>query len=190
MDNTQTLETTPKRGFNAVSIAILVGLVIFIALIGLQLTQRNAPANVGVNSPAPNFTVTTFDDEQLDLESLNGNVVVLNFWASWCIPCHDEADLLQETWEVFQGENFVLLGITHADVERDSLEFMEQYSITYPNAPDPNADIYGRFGLTGVPETFVIAPDGTLAYVLRGPLTDTTSQQFIATIEQLLGDGA
>ena len=185
-DNAQTPENSTKRGFNAASIAILVGLAIFVALVGLQLRQRNAPANLGIDNPAPAFSVTTFDGETMDMETLAGNVVVVNFWASWCAPCHAEADLLQATWEAYSDYNFLMLGLTHADVERDSREFIEQYSITYPNAPDPGADIYDRYGLSGVPETFIIAPDGTLAYVLRGPLTETTTPEFIAAIETLL----
>ncbi|MEM6283322.1 MAG: TlpA disulfide reductase family protein, partial [Chloroflexota bacterium] len=173
VDNTQ--ENTPNRGLNAASIAILVGLVIFIAMVGVQLSQRNAPINLGIDNPAPDFAVTTFDGETMDIESLAGNVVVINFWASWCAPCHEEADVLQAIWETYDDRNFIMMGITHADVERDSREFIEQYSITYPNAPDPGAHIYDRYGLTAVPETFVIAPDGTLAYVLRGPLTQTTT---------------
>jgi cytochrome c biogenesis protein CcmG/thiol:disulfide interchange protein DsbE len=190
MDGTQTLETTPKRGFNAVSIAILVGLAVFIALVGVQLNRQNAPINMGIDNVAPVFTITTFDDELLDLATLEGNVVVINFWASWCGPCHAEAELLQNTWDAYKDDNFIMLGITHADVERDSLGFIDQYNITYPNAPDPGAKVYDSYGLTAVPETFVIAPDGTLAYMLRGPLTDTTTPQFIAAIESLLGEDA
>ncbi len=181
--------TKPSPGLDLPSIALIAAVVIFVGVIGWQFARQNAaPPSSGNN--APNFAVTTFDGEEISLDDLAGNVVVVNFWASWCVPCEDEAPILQETWEEYQDENFVLLGITHADIRRDSLEFVDEYGLTYPNAPDPASRIYDEYGLTGVPETFIIAPDGTLAYTLRGPLSDTTTPEFFSTLDELVGGAA
>ncbi len=188
-NETQPQQETPKRGFNTLSIVIIAAVVVFIAIIGIQLVQRNHIGTV-LDAPAPDFTVTTFDGEELSSESLRGKVVLVNFWASWCGPCHAEAEMLENMWREMQGENFVILGITHSDVERDSLEFMAQYDITYPNAPDPAAKIYDDYALTGVPESFLIAPDGSLAYELRGPLTERTAPALLAEINLLLEETA
>ncbi len=191
-DQTHTLEPAAETqaqqsgGLNAVSIIIIVVVVALIALVGAQLANQTTPFTLAVGNPAPTFSLTTFDGQAMDNETLAGNVVVMNFWASWCVPCHDEAPMLESTWTEYADQNFIMLGVTHADVERDSREFIDQYAITYPNAPDPGAHIYDRYGLTGVPETFIIAPDGTVAYILRGPLTEATMPEFVAVVEQLL----
>lgn len=175
----------PRTGLNAISITLIVVVVIVIAVVGAQFAQQNA-APVADGNQAPGFTVTTFDGEEVSLESLAGNVVVVNFWASWCVPCEEEAPILQQAWEQYQDENFVMIGITHSDIRRDSLAFIDEYGLTYPNAPDPAARIYEAYGLTGVPESFVVAPDGELAYVLRGVLSEMTEDDFFAAIDALL----
>ena len=139
-----------STGLDVPSIALIAAVAIFVGVIGMQFARQNA-APPGDGNRAPNFTVTTFDGDEITLDDLSGNVVVVNFWASWCVPCEDEAPILQQTWERYQSENFVILGLTHADIRRDSLAFVEEYGLTYPNAPDPSGIIYGQYGLTGVP---------------------------------------
>lgn len=176
----------PKAGgLSLSSIVLLIGVTAFVAVIGVQLARRNTPF-LEAGQGAPNFTVTSFDGETYTLNELRGKVVVVNFWASWCGPCEDEAPMLEALWQEYKDKDFLLLGITHSDVERDSLRFIADYQITYPNAPDPGGRIYDLYNLTGVPESFVIAPDGSLAYVLHGPISPTTTPQFFETIAQLM----
>ena len=178
-------EHSETKGLSLGSIVLIIGVVALVAVVGLQLARQNTPYLESGNR-APDFVVTTYDGDEIKLSDLRGKVVVVNFWASWCGPCEDEAPVLQETWEKYASEDFIMIGIAHSDVERNARAFMEEYAITYPNAPDPGGRLYDAYNLRGVPETFVIAPDGELSYVLPGPLGNFTTPEFIETIDALL----
>ncbi len=144
--------------------------------------------------PAPVFDVQFFDgyeweDERVvNLEDMRGKVVVLNFWASWCVECRLEADLIEETWRRYANDDVVFLGVAYADVEPNSISYLEDFGITYPNAPDLGTDISDDYEITGVPETFFIGKDGVIEHVQIGPLNQATMDGVIQ--ELLRADGA
>lgn len=184
---TQPPEEQPRGGLDIPSIFLLLAVTAFVGVIGVQLARQNSPL-VGQGDRAPDFTVTTFDEEEIALSEMRGQIVIVNFWASWCGPCIDEAPMLESVWQTYRDQDVLMLGITHADVSRDSLEFIERYGITYPNAPDPGARIYDTYNAQGVPETFIVGPDGRVAWALYGPLSESTMPEFERTIESLLAE--
>ncbi|MGB1288120.1 MAG: TlpA family protein disulfide reductase, partial [Aggregatilineales bacterium] len=103
-------------------------------IVGIALSQqlKTQPTD----GPAPDFAFETFDGQAMSLSDLQGNIVVLNFWASWCGPCRQEAPDLQAVYEDYQDENVIFLGIAWVDNGPASRGFLEEFGITYLNAPD------------------------------------------------------
>jgi cytochrome c biogenesis protein CcmG/thiol:disulfide interchange protein DsbE len=145
------------------------GLVLaLLALLGWGLMKAQAgPRSQG---QAPEFTLSTFHGEEISLSELRGQVVVINFWASWCPPCRDEAPYLETTWQKYRDQGVVLLGVDYVDTEDEALAYIEEFGITYPNGPDVGTRISQAYRIQGVPETFFVATDGTLRGVKVGPL--------------------
>jgi cytochrome c biogenesis protein CcmG/thiol:disulfide interchange protein DsbE len=97
------------------------------------------------------------------LGELRGTPVVLNFWASWCVPCQEEASTLEKAWrQQARPRGVLFLGLDMQDVTGDARGFMRHYAIDYPNIRDPNHDVARSYGVTGVPETFFIGSGGQI----------------------------
>jgi cytochrome c biogenesis protein CcmG/thiol:disulfide interchange protein DsbE len=127
----------------------------------------------GGTPAAPAFALERLDgDGELSLASLRGKAVVLNFWASWCGPCKDEAPLLQQASERWQGKEVVFVGVDVKDFRGDAREFLERYGITYANVYDGKGSTIGRYGVTGYPETYFIDARGKVRYRIAGPVED------------------
>jgi cytochrome c biogenesis protein CcmG/thiol:disulfide interchange protein DsbE len=159
-------QQVPQRlsAFGVTAVLLVLGLLI---VIGYALYQRSR--STPTSGPAPKFTVSIFDHEGLTnrgealrLADLKGKVVVLNFWASYCVPCQDEAPLLERVWREYSDQNVVFLGVNTDDIESDARAYMTQYGITYPNAPDIGGRIEDQYRITGIPETFIINPNGEI----------------------------
>ncbi len=177
-------ENTPR--FSLPSIILMVGVIAACVVIGIAfLSSRETQPQDGA---APDFTITTFEGDTLRLSDLRGKIVILNFWASWCGPCRDEAPFLQSVYEQYADQDVVVLGVTFSDVEADSRAFIQQYQITYPNAPDIGTNITkDLYHIMGVPETFVINRDGTIAQFFMAQVTEAN---LIPLIEELVAQPA
>lgn len=139
-----------------------------LGLVGIGLVRaQNGP--VGVGSEAPDFTLTTFDGREISLSSLEGQVVLINFWASWCKPCEQEAEELERAYRMYRGGGVVFLGVNYVDTEGEALAYLERFAISYPNGPDLGTRISQSFRIRGVPESYVIGPDGRIVSVKIGP---------------------
>jgi cytochrome c biogenesis protein CcmG/thiol:disulfide interchange protein DsbE len=110
-------------------------------------------------------------------------VVVINFWASWCVECYKEAALLEQAWQAHRDQGVIFMGVDYLDTDKEALAYMAQYGITYPSGPDIGDDISRAFAITGVPETFFIDKDGNIAHVQIGPITRS---QLYALLDRLI----
>ena len=112
---------------------------------------------------APDFTLDRLDRPgELTLSSLRGRAVVLNFWASWCIPCRDEAPALERAWRRYRKSGLVVLGVDYQDGKTAARRFARRYKITYPLVRDVKGTIFAKYGGSRLPETFFVRRDGRL----------------------------
>ncbi len=174
-----------SRWIQAAIFALVIAVIIFFAF-GLRVQGQSQPSS----GPAPDFTLKTFDGPTVRLSDLKGKVVVVNFWASWCVPCRDEETLLEQTYEQYKNRGVVFLGVDWVDPEPDARAYLKQYNITYPTGPDLGTTIGPLYRIKGVPETYFVGKDGNLAGNSLGPIGDNagymTTAQFIQKLETLV----
>jgi cytochrome c biogenesis protein CcmG/thiol:disulfide interchange protein DsbE len=161
MNEIQAIPVAAPQGNSRVifGFAIVVTLAV-IALLGFRLMQVNAPALA--TGAAPAFELKTFEGQTIRLAGLSGKPVVLNFWASWCQPCRQEAPILQAVWEQYRTQNLYVIGVDYVDTEPEAKKYMQEFKITYPNGPDVGTRVSQAYHITGVPETYFITRDGKL----------------------------
>lgn len=109
---------------------------------------------------------------RMSLADLRGEVVVLNFWASWCDPCKSEAPLLQRAQRRLEREGGTVLGVTYKDRASSSRDFAKEFGLTFPSVRDDELDLAPEFGTIRLPETFVLDPTGRVVAISRGEITD------------------
>lgn len=162
------------------AVLLVIGL---LAMLGWGLVQKtNGPRDSGL---APDFTLTGFDGRAVTLSQLRGQVVIVNFWASWCPPCREEAAYLEQTWRKYQGQGVVFIGVDWADTEKEALAYIDEFDITYLNGPDLGTRIAQAYRIQGVPETFFVDKTGKLRGVHIGPLK---SPELDDKIEELINE--
>lgn len=144
---------------------LLVGLMAVFAY-GLQTRESTQLSG----AKAPLFVMPTFEGGEIALEDLRGEVVVVNFWASWCVECFKEAALLEQAYQDYRHKGVMFLGVDYLDTEKEALAYMERYGITYPSGPDLGSKISDDYQITGVPETFFIDQGGNIVHVQIGPI--------------------
>lgn len=163
-------------------IGIVVVVLLFLGFLAWRLVQTNQSEH-RASGEAPPFAFTTFEGETISLDDLRGKGVVLNFWASWCDPCRDEAALLEATWRREQDNGVVFIGLDYLDQEPAAKAYLAEYGVTYPNGPDLRSDAARRYGIKGVPETFFIDPEGKITEIVIGPIvSDSQMEQYLQEI--------
>jgi cytochrome c biogenesis protein CcmG/thiol:disulfide interchange protein DsbE len=159
-------ERTPRRRLT--SALVYGGVLSLLLLLGWGLIRVNeGQIDSGM---APDFTITSFEGETLTLSELRGQVVIINFWASWCPPCRDEAPYLEATWRKYKDQGVVFIGVDYADTESKALAYIDEFDITYFNGPDIGTRISQAYRMDGVPETYFVAKNGELRGVHIGPM--------------------
>ncbi len=157
------------------------GVLALLGLLAWGLVQAQAgPRDTGL---APDFTLTGFDGRKALLSELRGHVVVINFWASWCPPCREEAAYLEQTWRKYKDRGVIFIGVDYVDTEKEALAYIKEFDITYINGPDLGTRISQAYNIKGVPETYFVAKNGELRGVHIGPLK---SPQLDEKINELL----
>jgi len=144
---------------------------------GFWTNPREIPSPL-LGRPAAPFALTTFDKAPLTLQDLRGKVVLINFWASWCIPaCYDEAPALERTWLAYKDKGVMVIGVNVQDTEEPARKFLARFQHSFPNAPDPRGYVAVEYGVYGVPETFFIDRRGRVRFKHVGALTDETARK-------------
>ena len=128
---------------------------------GFRTNPRDIPSPL-LGRPAAPFTLALFDGGRFTLAEHAGEVVLLNFWASWCVPCREEAALLEATWRAYRDQGVRFIGVNIQDSEEAARAFLREFGITYANGPDPGGRIAIDYGVYGIPETFFIGRDGRI----------------------------
>jgi len=163
-----------RRVGQMLAIAVVLGLLGLLVWRVVRKSDGGAAAalRAGDHPVAPNFTLSRLDREgKLELASLTGKAVVLNFWASWCLPCKKEAPLLEAASKKWGPKRVVVVGVDANDFSTDARRFMRRYAITYPVVHDGSGAWLDDYGLTGFPETFFVRPDGHLSSWVQGQLS-------------------
>jgi cytochrome c biogenesis protein CcmG/thiol:disulfide interchange protein DsbE len=142
---------------------------------GFRTDPRAIPSPL-VGRPALPFALTTYEGAPVSLEAHRGHVVLLNFWASWCYPaCYEEAPVLESAWRAYRERGLVVIGIDIQDTEAAGRRFIQQFGLTFPNAPDPKGKVSIDYGVYGVPETFLIDRRGLIRDKKVGAVTERPS---------------
>lgn len=167
----------------------LAGLLVIVAM-GLNRAQQGTiqPGHAVNDFTLPLFSGYEYEGKsEVHLDDFRGKVVVINFWASWCKPCEQEAADLQRAWEKYgpTGE-VIFLGVDYVDTEPEARVYLKKFGITFPNGPDVATRISQYFRIKGVPETYFIDREGVLQYVQVGPFSSL--QQIENIVDPMLAD--
>ena len=153
-----------------------------LALVGLLAygLLSKGSANLEIGEAAPDGALPKLaGDGTGSLSQYRGRWVLVNFWASWCVPCRDESPALETFYREHRGPRFTVLGIDTRDLTDDGRGFVERYGISYPQLRDGSGERSRDFGTTGVPESFLVDPAGNLALIRRGPVDDSYLGRYV-----------
>lgn len=178
----------PRRRLPAWLIVLGIGVAFLAGLLALALVKP--PQKSLCDEAAPEWDLALFDEyrggltgQSVKLSDLRGKGVVLNFWASWCQPCEEEAATLEAAWRRYKDQGVVFVGVDYLDQDPAAKRYLEKYNITFANGPDLASRISKRYTIRGVPETFFIDPQGKIVGCRKiGPLTTEELNQRISEI--------
>ncbi len=178
---------------------LLISLALVIVVAGLYLifvrnnqsptkvreTRRDFSSRVG--NPAPDFTLPSLVGNPVRLSNYRGKVVFLNFWATWCPPCREEMPSMESLYQRLKGRDFEMLAVSIDTKGVDLVQsFVATYALTFPVLLDPNKKIYRLYGLTGVPETFIIGKNGVIILRIIGP-RDWMKKEWLNYFDRITG---
>ena len=154
-----------RRGWVVIG-AVVLGIALIASLLSFGLTRNpEVLRSPLIGRGAPDFALRTIDGARtVRLSDLRGQVVVINFWASWCRDCRVEHPALTAAWERYRDQGAVVLGIAFQDRKEESAAFVREFRTDWPLLSDPDSKTALAYGVYGIPETFFVAPDGRVAY--------------------------
>lgn len=169
--------------------------VVALLLVGLMNQERSTvivdALEANERPPAPAMELPVLiegggleEGQMVSLEGLRGRPVLLNFWASWCTSCDDEAPVLEQIWQTYRDRGLLVLGVDVRDLSADARAFDDDYGLTYPSVRDGDASTERDFETVGVPESFLIDRQGRIVAKLTGPIL--SPDQITAAIEGVL----
>jgi cytochrome c biogenesis protein CcmG, thiol:disulfide interchange protein DsbE len=169
-----TVALRPKLVAQAAAVALVAGL---LALLIWRVAHSGGGRPTGA---APQFTLPKLAAPgKLSLASFRGRVVLLNFWASWCVPCKQEAKDLEAAYRRWRDRGVVVLGVDSEDYSGDGRRFARRYGLTYPLVHESGSSIKERYGVSGYPESYFIDRGGRVVHYVIGPLTPGTIDEFV-----------
>ncbi|BDG61134.1 TlpA family protein disulfide reductase [Caldinitratiruptor microaerophilus] len=168
-------------------ISVLALTAVLAVLGAIRVGQSTRVAEVG--SPAPDFTLPDLDGNPVRLSSLRGQLVILNFWATWCPPCKQEMPAFQQLHEEMGGR-VRIVGVDRAEPVDTVRRFVDQYGITFTIVLDRTDELATRYGLTGIPETFFLDANGIIRLKYIGPMTLAQMREFVRQVEAVGGSPA
>lgn len=170
-----------KKLLFSLGISFVAALVI-VLVYGLFFASRPGEIpSAQIHKKAKPFQTTTFAGRPITLEEFKGKPVILNFWASWCVSCRQEAHVIEQAWQDYGRQGVVFIGIAINDTRDASLGFIRRYGKTYLLGPDDKTGTIALdYGVTAVPETFLIGRDGVIVEKVLGAIDRQTIDQFLS----------
>jgi cytochrome c biogenesis protein CcmG/thiol:disulfide interchange protein DsbE len=175
-----------RRLLAPIPIAVICGVAALLALLGYGLAASKPDREIdravarGERKPAPAFELPHLTGAgRSSLASYRGKVVLLNVWASWCVPCRQESPLLERWQRRMQRSGGTVLGVDVLDVTGDARDFVARYRLTYPQLRDGGGDTLSRYGVVAYPESFVIDRRGRIAATRRGPVDESFLRRYV-----------
>jgi cytochrome c biogenesis protein CcmG, thiol:disulfide interchange protein DsbE len=173
-----TLEHAVKRSAVPITVAVLAAALLGLLVYGVAGRKANDTLDQAVaagkrpDAPGRDVRLPSLDaaGRPVALGDLDGKVVVLNFWASWCEPCKAEAPVLERAQQRLRKSGGTVLGVTYKDFEGDSRAFVKDENVTYPNVRDDRLKLAPQYGTRQLPETFVIDRSGKVVAMSRGQI--------------------
>jgi DsbE subfamily thiol:disulfide oxidoreductase len=162
-------------------IAVLAAVAIVAFLVYGLASRGNSRLAVGETAPSPTLPKLG-EPGSGSLKEYRGKWVLVNFWASWCEPCREEAPALTRFQHEHGGKGFTVVGIDTQDISDDGLKFAKEFKLSYPLLHDGNGDNGHEFGTTGVPENYLLEPDGKLAWDQAGPVDAKILEEHVAPL--------
>ena len=160
-----------------------------VALMGLGLVNKAPVTGLSgftrIAKPAPDFTLSLFDGGDFSLSQYQGQPVVINFWASWCVPCREEAPVLERNWRAYRDDGVMFVGVDIWDPEEDALAYIQEFSLTYPHGPDENGKTTVDYGVIGLPVTFFVDKQGIIVRRWVGAISEG---QVVTWLDELLAE--
>jgi peroxiredoxin len=188
-------ESKDARGGVGGWIATALVAALLLGLIGFGWTQRDRFAAAEVGARAPGFELVTMDGETTTLDAYEGQVVLLNFWATWCPPCVHEMPSMERLYQDLRARGFVVLGVSvdvdpgvadaSGRVQGIVREYVDELGVTFPILLDPDGAVEDVYNVSGLPTTYVIGRDGRIEGRIVGA-REWDSEEYRRRIEELL----
>jgi len=164
------------------SFLAVLGVVALVGLLAFGLLSKGS-SGLELGEAVPDEPLPRLEGGGMEsLADYRGRWVLVNFWASWCIPCREEAPALERFQRQHGGPGFTVLGIDSRDLSSDGRDFVREYSLSYPQLRDGDGEAADDYGTTGVPENFLIDPAGKVRLLVRGPITEEYLREEVAPL--------